>query len=220
MTASTPSDWRASHNGLSTLKRILRRVHSEREPSEIVAEPAPLVGSVIESEIRLSPPIQPMPAGEPAPSYVTEQEWEAWKHQYWRDEKLRAKNERFLSAVSVHVDRVSRLMHDRQDIASGPATDAVKIILRKLHYKSKAVLYSCKFFNQGIVVMEREYQPILWASNGHISASAFIFFNAFLQHGPSMAATLRFLWDDIPVVFEVPEKAPHKEDRRALRISS
>lgn len=91
-------------------------------------------------------------------------------------------------------------------------------MLRDLHYKSKVVLYTkskvvlytFKAFEKGIIVHERSDQPILWASNGHIGISAFLFFNAYVQHGPSRPTTLRFDWNGFPVLFELPEAGHRK----------
>lgn len=206
VTASTPSDRRAPQNALSTLKRILRDTNACDDSAAAidpvsVVEPAPVTKPVSTTEAL--PMIDP-------PASMSDREWEAWKRQYWLDEKLRAKNERFLTAVSTYVGRVSELMHARNDVASIPGSDAVKSILRELHYKSKVVFYNFKGFDQGIVVHESSHQPILWASNGHIGISAFLFFNAYVQHGPLRPATIRFDWDGIPVLFELPEKDQRK----------
>src|SRR5713226_5321464 len=94
VTASTPSDRKAPQNALSTLRRILRR-QTLMDESAMVIDPAPVA--------KESPVIQPVstrepsPVIEPAPASISDQEWEAWKRQYWHDEKLRAKNEKFLS---------------------------------------------------------------------------------------------------------------------------
>jgi len=203
VTASTPSDRRAPHNALSTLKRILRDKNASAE-SEMAIDSV----SAVEATRVIEPTstIEPLSIIEPMATSMSDQEWEAWKRRYWHDEKLREKNERFLSAVGTYVGRVSDLMHSRSDVASIPGSDAVKSILRELHYKSKVVFYNFKGFDQGIVVHESPNQPILWASNGHIGISAFLFFNAYVQHGPSRPQTLRFDWDGIPVLFELPEK--------------
>lgn len=204
--ASTPSDRLAPQNALSTLKRILRQVNPEPEPVQVIApaspEPAPA--------IQASPQIEPMPAVEPAPPSVSDQEWEAWKRQYWHDEKLRAKNERFLSVVSMYIDRASQSFHKHEDIRLGPVTDAVKQILRDCHYKSKVVLYNCKCFEQGIVVADIPHVPVLWASNGHIGVSALLLINAYVQHGTARVTTLRFNWNEFPVLLELPEKEARK----------
>lgn len=201
--ASTPSDRQAPQNALSTLKRILRQVNPAPEPVPVIT-PAPLVESA--PVIQAFPPIESMPAVEPAPASMSDQEWEAWKRQYWHDEKLRAKNERFLSVVSMYVDRASQLCHKHEDVRLGPVTDAVKQKLRDCHYKSKVVLYKVKTFEQGIVVVDAPQIPVLWSSNGHIGISACLLINAYVQHGTSKATTLRFNWDGTPVLFELPEK--------------
>ncbi|MGB6385616.1 MAG: hypothetical protein WBD25_19830 [Terriglobales bacterium] len=173
----------------------------------------------------LIPEIESVPKAEPSvimpEEPMTEQEWEAWKRQYWHDEKLLAKNEKFLSAVGRYIERVSELMHTRKDVAPGPAADAIKGLLRSLHYKSKVVIYNCKLFHQGVIVHEAVDQPIVWATNGHIGISAFVFLNAYIQHGPSRPIELRFLHEGIPLLFEMPEKGRrrvihHVEDRVIL----
>lgn len=214
--ASTPSDRRAPYNALSTLKRMLGDTNASAESANanVGDEPTPLMVSapVVEPApvIKAADMIEPLSIMEPAPCPMSDHEWEVWKRQYWHDEKLRAKNERFLSAVSSYVGRVSDLMHSRNDVAAIPGSDAVKSMLRELRYKSKVVFYNFKGFDQGIVVHESPHQPILWASNGHIGISAFLFFNAYVQHGPSRQATLRFDWDGIPILFELPEKGARK----------
>jgi predicted RNA binding protein YcfA (HicA-like mRNA interferase family) len=201
--ASTPSDRQAPQNALSTLKRILRQVNPEPEPVQVIT-PTPLVEPA--SAIQALHSIVPIAAVEPAPPSVSDQEWEAWKRQYWHDEKLRAKNERFLSVVSRYVDRASELFHKNESIRLGPVTNAVKQVLRDCHYKSKVVPYNCKCFEQGIVVADIPHVPVLWASNGHIGISALLLINAYVQHGTSRVTTLRFDWNDFPVLLELPEK--------------
>jgi hypothetical protein len=165
VTASTPSERQASRNALSTLKRILRGVNpgTERSPA---ANPAPSIGSI--PEIHTSRPIRAMTVAEPAPVSLSDREWGAWKCRYWLDEKLREKNERFLSAVSTYVDRASKLLRKHESIGLAPMTDAIKRILLDHHYKSKVLLYNCKCFEQGIVVVDHPHVPVLWATNGHI----------------------------------------------------
>lgn len=204
--ASTPSDRRSSQNAFSTLKRILRRINPEIEPIEITKStsikpiPTDLPTSSLES----------VSTNEYSSESLSDQDWENWKRQFWHDEKLREKNERFLFAVGRYVGRVSELLNKREDIAIGAATDAVKQLLRGLQYKSKVVLYNAKFFDQGIVIKEVPELPILWASNGRIGVSSFLFMDAYVQHGTSKVPTLRFDWDGLPVVFELPEKELRK----------
>jgi hypothetical protein len=203
--ASTPSDWRASRNSLATLKRMLRGAR--------IVESATLIEPV--SVIQRMPIMDCAQEGNPTAVIMPEQaisehEWETWKQQYWREEGVRAKNEKFLSAVSKYVGRVSGLLRKRDDVAPGPATDAIKTILRRLQYRSKVLIYDCKFFNQGVVVYEGRDQPILWASNGHIGISAFVFFGTHLQHGPSRLPQVRFFWEGTPVLFELPVKGVRK----------
>lgn len=187
---------------------------AESANANVGDEPTPLIVSapVVEPApvIKAADMIELLSIMEPAPCPMSDHEWEVWKRQYWHDEKLRAKNERFLSAVSSYVGRVSDLMHSRNDVAAIPGSDAVKSMLRELRYKSKVVFYNFKGFDQGIIVHESPHQPILWASNGHIGISAFLFFNAYVQHGLSRQATLRFDWDGIPILFELPEKGDRK----------
>jgi predicted RNA binding protein YcfA (HicA-like mRNA interferase family) len=217
--SSTPSDRQAPQNALSTLKRVLRQGGAADEfarakptaESVSVTEPVPVIeGAKVVEPVS----IEPSPAIEPAAAPVSDQEWEAWKLQYWHDEKLRAKNERFLSEVNTYVGRVSELMHEKLDkiISPANAADAIKSLLREMDYKSKVVLYKCTFFDQGIVDLEIPDHPILWASNGHIGISAFIYLNAYIQHDEPLLrpASLRFSWDGIPVLFELPEKGRRK----------
>ena len=204
VTASTPSDRHASQNALSTLRRILRPLNPPSEPIPLI-EPTPLFGTATSIEVASVAEIKSETKGTCAA--ISDQQWEAWKRQYWHDEKLRAKNERFLSAVDMYVDRVSDLLHKREDVRPLPATDAVKSILRRLQYKSKVLLYNCAFFEKGGVITEARDQPILWASNGHIGISAFLFCNGYVQHGPSRVPELRFEWEGMPVLFELPEGA-------------
>ena len=205
--ASTPSDRRAPQNALATLKRMLRQLDAAPARPE-VAQPASL------SE--LQPPAQdvymtePAPAPELEPASLSEAEWEAWKRDYWRDEKLRAKNERFLSAVSSYVGRISDLRQQGKHINSGPASEALRSILRELGYKSKIILYTLKAFEQGIIAYEKADEPVVWASNNHIGISAFVILNVHVQHGTSRPDVLRFNWDGIPVLFERPAKAERK----------
>lgn len=201
--SSTPSDRRGAHNALASLKKMLRS-----EPSEPERE-----GKAVTESFRLPRPqpqnqpprpVDTAAAEEPLTTRISEEEWESWKAEYWREEKLRAKNEKFLSVAGTYINRVSELMHKREDIASGPASDAVKSIMRDLGYKSKVLLYNLKGFEKGIIVSEKTDQPVLWASNGHIGISSFLFFNIYLQHGPTRQERLRFNWEGIPVLFELP----------------
>ncbi|MGA8489392.1 MAG: hypothetical protein WB711_03155 [Terriglobales bacterium] len=207
VTASTPSDRRSPHNALADLRRILRRTGPVPTPPVIQSAPASVA-----LDFRPTPQSEPVvvesaPGSEPRTAPMSGEEWEAWKRQYWRSEKLRAKNEKFLSAVSAYVDRASELLRTRNEVTIGPATDAVKAILRGLQYKSKVLLYGCKLFHQGVVVFEGPDHPILWASNGHIGISASLFVNAYIQHGPARITSLRFDWDGVPALFELPEKS-------------
>jgi predicted RNA binding protein YcfA (HicA-like mRNA interferase family) len=206
--ASTPSDRHAPQNALSTLKRILRHANATDESPTIIDAVPMIAAAPVSNPVLMS---EHLPI-ERAPEPMSDQEWEAWKYQYWRDERLRAKNEKFLSVVNKYVGRVSELMHKKMDKVTTPATaaDAIKSMLRELHYKSKVVLYRCRFFDQGIVDVEIPDQPILWSSNGHIGISAFLYFNAYVQHGPSRATTLRFNIDGTPVLFELPEQGARK----------
>jgi hypothetical protein len=215
--ASTPSDRNASDNALATLRRVLRgvppdAVTSTVRPSRILYEPAITTEPVPEIE-SVSAKTEPS-VGLPGDA-MSEQDWEAWKRQYWHDEKLQAKNEKFLSAVSKYVGKVSELMHERKDVAPGPAADAVKNFLRGLQYKSKVLVYNCKCFNQGVIAFEAADQPIVWATNGHIGISAFIFLNAYTQHATQRLASLRFVYDGTPLLFELPEKGARKFIRHA-----
>ncbi len=215
VTASTPSDRQAPQNALSTLKKILRQANSALESLQ-VADPTPLSEPVPEVHAPLPvepvPSIEPMPAIQPAPAYISDEEWEAWKRRYWHDEKLHAKNERFLSVVSAYVDRASELMHERGHLALDVflATDAVKSKMRDFHYKSKVLLYNIAVFKQGIVFEQGTDMPVLWASNGHIGISALVYCNVYTQHEPSRVTTLRFDLDGFPVLCELPEKGARK----------
>jgi hypothetical protein len=53
---------------------------------------------------------------------MSDVEWQAWERQYWRDEKQRAKNEKFLSIVSAYVDRASEVLHTVKGLRT-PADD-------------------------------------------------------------------------------------------------
>jgi hypothetical protein len=213
VTASTPSDRRASRNALSTLKRVLRGVGSDFEPTQAAglassADSAP----EIQASGSISPPpaIESIPMIEPESVAMSDQEWEAWKRRYWHDEKLRAKNEKFLSLVGIYVDRASELFHKHEGIGLAPVTDTVKRILCDCHYKSKVLLYHCRSFEQGIVALDLPHVPVLWASNGHVGVSAFLLINTYVQHGTSRAKALRFDWDGTAVLFELPEKGARK----------
>lgn len=155
MVASTPSDRRAPQNALSTLRRTLRRI----DDVPALVTPAPLVEPAI--AIQASPPVEPMSVIEPTQLAMSDQEWEAWKRQYWRDEKLRAKNEKLLSVVSTYLDGASEIFRKHDGIGLGLVTDTVKETLRKSQYKSKVVLYNCKCFEQGIVVLDVPDVPVL-----------------------------------------------------------
>jgi hypothetical protein len=206
VTASTPSDRRASQNALSTLKRILGRSIPQAQ-----SLPVPAVAPT--SPPMPAPAAEPMPAAGPvvetefADSFMSDQEWVAWKRRYWRDEKLWAKNERFLSMISKYVNRASVLMQTREDCAQPETNQAIKTLLRDARYKSKVLLYNWTFFSQGIAIGQGEGMPILWASNGHIGISAFLLANVYTQHGPSRVAKLRLDWDGMPMLFEMPENA-------------
>jgi hypothetical protein len=173
----------------------------------MVIDPAPVV--------KESPVIQPVssressPMVEPAPASISDREWEAWKRQYWHDEKLRAKNEKFLSLVSICVDRANEIIAERGnygvDLYLG--SNAVKSKLRDLHYKSKVLLYNLAIFDQGILYGEEmSNMPLVWATNGHIGISALVYFNIYVQHEPSKMKTLRFDWDGVPILCELPEE--------------
>lgn len=205
--ASTPSDRLAPQNSLSTLKRILRQLNPAPEATEAIT-PSPLVEPA--PTIQTFPTTESMPASEPAPASMSDQEWDVWKRQYWHDEKLRVKNEKFQSVVSMYVDRASELCRKREGVGLVSVTDAVKQLLRDCHYKSKVLLYNCKFFDQGIVMASLPDVPVLWASNGHIGISAFLLFNTYVQHGTSKLTTLRFDDDGTPVLFELPETSARK----------
>jgi predicted RNA binding protein YcfA (HicA-like mRNA interferase family) len=209
VTASTPSDRKAPQNALSTLKRILRQAGAVDESpgavdSEPIAKGSPVVQPALTSES--SPMI------EPAPAIISDQEWEAWKRQYWQEEKLRAKNERFLSMFSGCVDCANELMRKRGNLALDifVATDAVKSKMRDLHYKSKVLLYNLTIFDQGIVREQQADMPVLWASNGHTGISALVFCNVYVQHEPLRLTKLRFDLDGFPVVCELPDKDERK----------
>jgi hypothetical protein len=154
---------------------------------------------------------------------MSDEEWEAWKRRYWHDVKLQAKNERFLSVISMYVGRVSEFYQKHKDDSPGHATtaaclpvghstlsrpptsrnaenvggppapstgavnqwniaQAVKTQLRRLHYKSKVLLYHCKVFNQGTDVTEQVLKgigeelldvPILWAIHPRINKGTY-----------------------------------------------
>jgi hypothetical protein len=196
VTASTPSDRRASHNALSILKRVLRRRDASDEVVAPRPEPPTVAVTLVAPEARTDRLSAPLSEGE----------WEAWKRQYWHDEKLRIKNERFLSAVDKYVSRVGELIYEREDVRPAPATDAVKSFLRGLGYKSKVLLYDCAFYSQGVPIEKAQHQPVLWASNGRIGVSAYLPCCTYVQHGPSKAERLRFDWGGMPVLFELPDR--------------
>jgi hypothetical protein len=207
--ASTPSDRRASRNALATLKRLTRHLDRAPAPADI-AQPAP--EDEVQSTIQVIPMVEPTPAVAPESAPLSDGEWEAWKRRYWHDEKLRAKNERFLSDVSTYVGRIGDLRQqgEHEHVNSGPASEALRSILRDMGYKSKIVLYTLKAFEKGIIVYEKEDEPVVWASNNHIGISAFVILNVHVQHGTSRPDVLRFEWDGIPVLFERPEKGARK----------
>jgi hypothetical protein len=209
VTASTPSDRRAPQNALSTLKRMLRHLDAAPAPVDIM-QPVSLPD--LQRSAQDLSMMEPAPAAkpEPEPAPLSEGEWEAWKRHYWHDEKLRAKNERFLSVVSTYVGRISDLRQQGKRINSGPASEALRSILRDLGYKSNIVLYALKAFEKGIIVYEKTDEPIVWASNNHIGVSAFVILNAYAQHSTARPDTLHFNWDGIPLLFDRPEKGSRK----------
>jgi len=194
--ASTPSDWRSSRNALATLKRILRPISDS--DSRIVAESENLL-PVVELAAKATPTPIEMPE-----ESISEQEWDLWKQQYWHEEGLRKKNDEFLSLVTRYVDRLSDLLV-RGEILPGTAAEVLKILLRRRQYKSKLLIYNCKFFEKGAVTYEAIDQPIVWASNGHVGISSFLYFGSFIQHQASRLPPLRFIWEGFPVLFERPE---------------
>ena len=203
VTSSTPSDRRAPQNAISALKRILRQADTMYESSTVI-DPAPVV-----EELHMIKPVslnEPSPMIEPKAESISDQQWETFKRQCWRDEKLRAKNEKFLSMVSMYTDRAHELLRTEEGTNLGSLTHVVKQILSNCLYKSKVLLYNCKFFDQGIVMASLPDVPILWANNGHIGISAFLSVNTYVQHGTSRLATLRFDADGTPLLFELPDK--------------